>query len=80
MFDDNGKLKAHVVISEYGTVRDDPTLRKIKWQCLVADEAQRLKNDESQTTKALDGIRAEHRVLMTGKPYDTAVFNPTDFL
>ena len=49
---------------------------EVEWQCLpvpcsdllICDEAHRLKNDATQTNKALDGLACKRRVLLSGTP------------
>ncbi len=35
---------------------------------LICDEAHRLKNDATQTNRALDGLACKRRVLLSGTP------------
>lgn len=43
-------------------------LRKLKYEFLILDEAQRIKNDESKLSLALRKFKADHRLLLTGTP------------
>jgi DNA repair and recombination RAD54-like protein len=42
---------------------------------LVCDEAHRLKNSESQTSKALSSLPVRRRVLLTGTPMQNGMLN-----
>ena len=43
-------------------------LTRIRWKCMVIDEAQRLKNSGSKLNTNLKHFIADHRVLLTGTP------------
>jgi SNF2 family DNA or RNA helicase len=61
--------KFNVVITSYDTaINDIYTLKRIYWECLVVDEAHRLKNNESKFFKTSQMIRTKHKVLLTGTP------------
>jgi SWI/SNF-related matrix-associated actin-dependent regulator of chromatin subfamily A member 5 len=49
-------------------LRETSELRKLKYDFLILDEAQRIKNDESKLSLALRKFKAEHRLLLTGTP------------
>lgn len=38
------------------------------WRYVISDEGHRLKNDKTQHSQALQGLSAEHRLLLTGTP------------
>ncbi|MCA9262445.1 MAG: SNF2 helicase associated domain-containing protein, partial [Planctomycetales bacterium] len=63
-----------VVITTYGTLRRDILeLRKIPFDYAVLDEAQAIKNANSQASKACRLLRATHRLAMTGTPVENHV-------
>jgi chromodomain-helicase-DNA-binding protein 1 len=43
-------------------------LQRPTWECLVVDEAHRLKNKNSVLFQALSQFKTKHRVLLTGTP------------
>lgn len=60
--------KFHALITSYDTaINDMHFLRQIKWDCLIVDEAHRLKNNESKFFKIASTIQTKHKVLLTGK-------------
>jgi chromodomain-helicase-DNA-binding protein 4 len=84
MFHKNGDLKCHVVVTSYaGPTSDSGVLRKIPWQCLVVDEGQRLKNDDTQLYNELQKYKIQQKVLLTGTPLQNnprELFNLLQFL
>ncbi|RZL03693.1 MAG: DEAD/DEAH box helicase [Rubrivivax sp.] len=62
---------AHLVITSYPlAVRDIDTLAAQEWHYLLLDEAQRIKNSRSQATLSLKGLRARHRLCLSGTPLE----------
>jgi non-specific serine/threonine protein kinase len=60
-----------LIVTSYETmVRDAPELRLIQWRFLILDEAQRIKNPETQRAKAVRKIPAEARIAITGTPVE----------
>ncbi len=81
-----GKLaQAHdLVITSYALVaRDLGSLKLVGWQCVVLDEAQNIKNAESQQSQAVRQLEASFRVALTGTPVEnrlTELWSIMDFL
>ena len=62
---------ADIILSTYGVVRSDADiLKKQKWQVLVIDEAQNIKNSDSAQSKAIRSIPANCHVAMSGTPVE----------
>ena len=62
---------AHLVVTSYPlAVRDTTTLASFDWHYLVLDEAQRIKNSRSQAALSLKGLRARHRLCLSGTPLE----------
>ncbi len=62
---------ADVTLTTYGTLRQDmDSLRKVEWNIAVLDEAQSIKNAESQTAQAAFQLRARFRLAMSGTPVE----------
>jgi SNF2 family DNA or RNA helicase/uncharacterized Zn finger protein len=65
------KDKFDVVISSYGVARSDAKeLKKMKWHTLVIDEAQNIKNVNTEQTKAIKTIGAANFIAMSGTPVE----------
>jgi SNF2 family DNA or RNA helicase len=63
--------QAHLVITSYPlAVRDIDVLAAQDWHYVVLDEAQRIKNSRSQAALALKGLRAQHRLCLSGTPLE----------
>lgn len=59
------------VLTTYGTMRRDAeTLGTVKWDLVVADEAQHVKNPRTSTARALRSIESAARVALTGTPVE----------
>ena len=61
---------ADIVVTSYAIVRLDPTLREVDWTYAVLDEAQAIKNPDSQTARAVFALKSEHRLSLTGTPVE----------
>jgi len=63
-----------MVITSYALLRRDiDTLREIKFSTAVLDEAQHIKNPETQNAQAAYALRANHRFVLTGTPMENSV-------
>jgi len=66
------QIPAHdLVLTTYGTLRRDvETLAGIRFEHVVLDEAQAIKNAGSRTARAARALRSEHRLALTGTPVE----------
>ena len=65
-----------VVLSTYETiVIDELLVSAIKWKCVVCDEAQALKNPESNRRATFSNIDTHSWILMTGTPVETTLLD-----
>ena len=63
--------KVDVILTTYGTIRNDiENLLKHKFDLLILDESQNIKNINSQTTKAVLLLNAKKRVALSGTPIE----------
>ncbi len=62
---------ANVTLTSYALLRlDAEALGAVAWDVAVLDEAQAIKNPESQVARAAHALRAAWRVAMTGTPVE----------
>jgi superfamily II DNA or RNA helicase len=62
---------ADVTLTTYGVLRiDREDLAKIRWDAVVLDEAQAIKNPSSQTARAAFGLDAKFRLALSGTPVE----------
>ena len=62
---------ADVTVTSYAILRQDAdALSRIRWSCVVLDEAQMIKNPDSQVARAAMGLEAEARIALTGTPVE----------
>ncbi|MEZ4317292.1 MAG: DEAD/DEAH box helicase [Myxococcota bacterium] len=63
--------ESDVVLTTYGLlVRDRELLAEQRWDVIALDEAQAIKNPDSQRAKAARELTGRHRVAMTGTPVE----------
>ncbi len=62
---------ADLIITTYGIMRIDiDILREIPWRVAILDEAQAIKNPESQVARAAYRMEADFRLTLTGTPVE----------
>ena len=73
----NQNLEIHVVITSYNLIvnnpKDQAKLLKIKWNYMILDEAQAIKNNLSRRWKVLLGFNTRNRLLLTGTPIQNSM-------
>jgi SNF2 family DNA or RNA helicase len=63
--------KYDLIVTTYGTMRSDVAeLRSYEFDYAILDEAQAIKNADSQSAKAARLLRAKHRLAMSGTPIE----------
>lgn len=59
----------HLLITSYALLRiDRPELERHKFDYVVLDEAQNIKNPRATTTRAAKALQSQHRLALTGTP------------
>ncbi len=62
---------ADVVVTSYALLRLDlDRLRGVPWTYAILDEAQAIKNSDSQTARSAFALPAKHRLALTGTPVE----------
>ncbi len=63
--------KADVTLTTYGVLRiDQAALAAVRWDAVVLDEAQAIKNPSSQSARAAYALDASFRVCLSGTPVE----------
>jgi chromatin-remodeling ATPase INO80 len=71
-FDANAPF--HVIITSYNLVtQDQQYFQKLRWQYMILDEAQNIKNASSLRWKTLLGLNCRNRLLLTGTPIQNSM-------
>lgn len=77
-------LGFNVIVISYNTaVSDLSILKMLKWDMLVLDEAQNIKNPDARRTKAIKMIPCSARIAVTGTPFEnhiTDIWSLVDFI
>ncbi len=66
-----GNKNIDIVITSYGTLRGDRAkFKKRSFEIVVIDEAQNIKNPDTEQTKAVKDLKASSYIAMTGTPVE----------
>jgi hypothetical protein len=58
-----------LILTTYGTLRNDaPFLKDVRFDYVILDEAQAIKNAASESAKAVRLLQGEHRLALSGTP------------
>ena len=67
---------ADVVVTSYTLIcRDAELYRSLEFDTVVLDEAQHIKNRQTQNAQAVKAIRSRHRLVLTGTPLENSVLD-----
>ena len=76
--------QSNIVITNYDTVVNyEFSLASIDWSCIILDEAQSIKEEQSLKSRILKGFKSEFKIACTGTPVEnklTDLWNIFDFL
>jgi SNF2 family DNA or RNA helicase len=69
------RVQGHaLVLSSYGLLhRDLQWLQGVEWAAVILDEAQNIKNADTQQAKAARALPAERRIALTGTPVENHI-------
>lgn len=67
---------ADLVVTSYALIRRDAEkYRGLEFDTVVLDEAQHIKNRQTQNAQAVKAVRSQHRLVLTGTPMENSVFD-----
>ena len=65
-----------LVVTSYALIRRDAErYREAEFDTVVLDEAQHIKNRQTQNAQAVKTVRAQHRLVLTGTPLENSVLD-----
>ena len=64
------------MVTSYALIRRDAErYRELEFDTVVLDEAQHIKNRQTQNAQAVKAVRARHRLVLTGTPLENSVLD-----
>ncbi len=71
------KIPQHdLIVTSYALIRRDAEkYRDLEFDTVVLDEAQHIKNRQTQNAQAVKAIRAQHRLVLTGTPLENSILD-----
>ncbi len=67
---------ADLIVINYSQLRFlSPAIAQAQWQVAILDEAQFIKNPDSQTAQAARALKADHRLALTGTPIENRLLD-----
>ena len=65
-----------IVVTSYALIRRDAErYRELEFDTVVLDEAQHIKNRQTQNAQAVKSVRSRHRLVLTGTPMENSVLD-----
>jgi SNF2 family DNA or RNA helicase len=65
-----------IIVTSYALIRRDADIyRRFEFDTVVLDEAQHIKNRQTQNAQAVKAIKARHRLVLTGTPLENSVLD-----
>ena len=65
-----------LVVLNYAQLRSlSPAIGRVAWRAVILDEAQSIKNPDSQTAQAARALTAEYRLALTGTPIENRLLD-----
>ncbi|MBN2737332.1 MAG: SWIM zinc finger family protein [Spirochaetales bacterium] len=69
-------VDSDVIITTYGLVRSDPeAFKNKKWKVIILDEAQNIKNPQSEQTRSVKQLKSDYKIAMTGTPVENKLLD-----
>ena len=68
--------QADLIVINYAQLRFlSPAIADVQWQTAILDEAQYIKNPDSQTAQAARALKADYRLALTGTPIENRLLD-----
>lgn len=65
-----------IVVTSYALIRRDAErYRELEFDTVALDEAQHIKNRQTQNAQAVKAVKARHRIVLTGTPLENSVLD-----
>src|SRR5207237_5288123 len=65
-----------IVVTSYALMRRDADrYRELEFDTVALDEAQHIKNRQTQNAQAVKAVNARHRIVLTGTPLENSVLD-----
>jgi superfamily II DNA or RNA helicase len=65
-----------IVVTSYALIRRDAEkYRRLEFDTVALDEAQHIKNRQTQNAQAVKAVKARHRIVLTGTPLENSVLD-----
>ena len=69
-------VESDIIVTSYALIRRDAErYREMEFDTVVLDEAQHIKNRQTQNAQAVKAIKARHRIVLTGTPLENSVLD-----
>lgn len=66
----------HIIVTSYALIRRDAErYREHEFDTVLLDEAQHIKNRQTQNAQAVKAVRSRHRLVLTGTPLENSVLD-----
>src|SRR5262249_32898080 len=68
--------QSDLIVTSYALLRRDAEpFREIEFDNVVLDEAQHIKNRQTQNAQAVKAVKCRHRLVLTGTPLENSVLD-----
>jgi len=70
------RVESDLIVIHYPHLRSlSPEITKLPWHAVILDEAQYIKNPDSQTAQSARALQAEHRLALSGTPIENRLLD-----
>ena len=73
---ESARAEADIIVVNYAQLRSlSPEIAQHRWQVAILDEAQYIKNPDSQTAQVARSLQSDHRLALTGTPIENRLLD-----